>query len=209
MLEINNLKKSYSGRELFKGINFELRIGSRTAIIGDTGSGKSVLLETILGYRDFTTGTVLFENKKLPYENMDRVLQLRSRVGYISTEDLFLKDTTIYNNIKWICGASDGHIIEIASAVGLSTELYKSVKKLSKLQIWRLKLALSSFNSQLLLLDNPLSDLEFSEAIEYLRTVIEFCEVRNCGLLVTTDSEDLIKEFRMDKVYKLEDGVLL
>jgi ABC-type phosphate/phosphonate transport system ATPase subunit len=209
MLEISNLKKSFAGRDVLNGVTFDLRIGGRVAIIGGVGSGKTTLLDSILGYKSLTNGTVLFENKKLPYENKDRVVQLRKSVGYISQNDYFLKGTTIFNHFKWIFKMSESQIVDLTAEVGLSTVLYSPVEILSESDKWRLKLALASVGTNLIVIDDPLSSLSFEESIGALQKLFQFLEQRNIGVLITTSSEDLIKEFYMDRVYKLVDGVLV
>jgi len=209
MLEISNLKKGFSDRNVLNGVTFDLRIGSRTAIVGGVGSGKTALLDSILGYQKFTNGTVLFENKKLPYENSSKVVELRRRVGYLSEKNHFLKGATLYNHFKWIFKLQESQIVDLTAELELSTNLYSRVESLSEAELWRFKLALASVGAEILLIDDPLSSLSFNESVEALTLLFRFLEQRRVGLLITTSEEELIKGFYMDRVYRLTDGVLV
>lgn len=62
MLTVSNLSKSFGGRELFKGVTFELRPGRRIALVGSNGTGKTTLLEIVVGLGDQDTGQVVRPN---------------------------------------------------------------------------------------------------------------------------------------------------
>lgn len=62
MLTVSNLSKAFGGRELFNGVTFELRPGRRIALVGSNGTGKTTLLEIVVGLGDPDTGQVVHPN---------------------------------------------------------------------------------------------------------------------------------------------------
>lgn len=79
MLKINNLHASVDGKEILRGINFEVHAGEVHAIMGPNGSGKSTLASVIAGKEKFevTSGEVLFEGANL----LDLSIENRARAG--------------------------------------------------------------------------------------------------------------------------------
>ena len=61
MIEINNLHKSFDNREVLKGITSRFESGKTNLIIGQSGSGKTVLIKNIVGLFEPTEGDVLYD----------------------------------------------------------------------------------------------------------------------------------------------------
>ena len=79
LLKIENLKVNVAGKEILKGINFEVNPGEVHAIMGPNGSGKSTLASVLTGKDGYevTEGSILFEGKNL----MDLAPEVRAREG--------------------------------------------------------------------------------------------------------------------------------
>ncbi|MGB2514563.1 MAG: ATP-binding cassette domain-containing protein, partial [Flavobacteriaceae bacterium] len=65
MIEVQNLKKSFEGAEVLKGISAVFEKGKTNLIIGQSGSGKTVFLKCLLGLFEADEGKILFEGKRL------------------------------------------------------------------------------------------------------------------------------------------------
>ena len=63
ILSIQNVKKSFGGLDVLKGINLEIEQGKITGIIGPNGAGKSTLFDIISGYQKANEGKIIFEGK--------------------------------------------------------------------------------------------------------------------------------------------------
>ena len=94
-----------------KNINFTINPGETLAILGNTGSGKSTIIELISRLYDVTAGSVLLDDKPIKKLNLNEV---RNQIGFVP-QDPFLFSDTIENNIKFgKKNASEQEIIEAA-----------------------------------------------------------------------------------------------
>lgn len=76
MIEVHNLHKSFSGKQVLKDVDFEIHEGETFAIIGRSGSGKSVLLKHLIGLMKPDQGRVLIDGvdiNAVPYEELREV----------------------------------------------------------------------------------------------------------------------------------------
>lgn len=63
MIEIKNISKSFEGRQVLKNINIQFAKGKCNLIIGQSGSGKTVLMKTLVGLHSPDEGEVMFGNR--------------------------------------------------------------------------------------------------------------------------------------------------
>jgi ATP-binding cassette subfamily B protein len=98
-IEFKNLSFTYEDTKItaLKNINFTVQPGETLAIIGNTGSGKSTILELIGRLYDVPSGSLLIDNTPIKKLNLDN---LRGSIGYVP-QDAFLFSDTIENNIKF------------------------------------------------------------------------------------------------------------
>jgi ATP-binding cassette, subfamily B, bacterial PglK len=94
-LELVNVSFKYpnSKNNTIEGINLKIEAGSLTGIIGETGSGKSTLVDLILGLIHPKSGDIYYNNIKVGADN-----GLKSKVAYIP-QDIFIIDDTLSNNV--------------------------------------------------------------------------------------------------------------
>ena len=83
MIRINNLYKSFHGKEVLFDINVDFETGKTNLIIGQSGSGKTVLLKSIVGLHEIDSGEIWYENtlfNKLEFEEKKKI---RSEIGML------------------------------------------------------------------------------------------------------------------------------
>ena len=93
-----------------KNINLSVEAGETIAILGNTGSGKSTLIELISRLYDVSEGTIYIDEKPLKESNLN---DIRAQIGFVP-QDPFLFSDTIENNIKF--GKEDAQKEEIIEA---------------------------------------------------------------------------------------------
>ena len=80
-IEINNLHKSFDNREVLKGITSRFESGKTNLIIGQSGSGKTVLIKNIVGLFEPTEGDVLYDGRSFMSMNKKERALLRREMG--------------------------------------------------------------------------------------------------------------------------------
>lgn len=177
-VEFKNVTFKYpdTGIEALKNISFKVKPGQTIGILGNTGAGKSTILELIGRLYDTTAGEILIDGKPIQKINLQ---QYRNQIGYVP-QDAFLFSDTIANNIKFGKeNASENEMIAAAKLASVHTNIidfkngYKTVLgergvTLSGGQKQRVSIARALIkNPNLLLLDDSLSavDTETEERI--------------------------------------------
>ena len=89
IIELKNVKKSFGPVEVLKDVNFTVRIGEVTALVGDNGAGKSTLIKGLAGIQTYDSGEVLFEDKPVELTSPRQSSELGIDVVY---QDLALCD---------------------------------------------------------------------------------------------------------------------
>lgn len=100
-IEIIDLKKSFDGGKEFvlNGMNLQIPKGKLTAIIGFSGTGKSVLLKHILGLIKPTSGTIKVFGKDISTMTLDELIGLRCRLGVLFQHAALFDDMTVLENV--------------------------------------------------------------------------------------------------------------
>lgn len=177
-IEFRNLSFTYpdTGIQALKNVNFTISPGETLAIVGNTGSGKSTILELIGRLYDVEEGMLLIDNTPIKKLNLS---DLRNSIGYVP-QDAFLFSDTLKNNIRFGKNdATEEEVIEAAKnavvhdniiqfSKGYDTVLGERGITMSGGQKQRLSIARAIIkNPQILLFDDSLSavDTETEERI--------------------------------------------
>ena len=96
LISFNDVRFSYeAGKEVLKGITFEAKPGTSTALVGPSGSGKSTIIGLVAAFHSPDSGTVLVDGQDL---SQVRLSSYRPQLGVV-LQDTFLFDGSIYDNI--------------------------------------------------------------------------------------------------------------
>ena len=100
MIEVRDLAKRFGDRQVLDGVNLTVPDGETVAIIGRSGSGKSVLLKHLVGLITPDAGTVRIDG--VVVQELDRrgLMTLRARIGYVFQFAALLDSLTIGDNIR-------------------------------------------------------------------------------------------------------------
>jgi lipoprotein-releasing system ATP-binding protein len=203
LLSVRDLHKSFSegGSEIhvLRGINLELAVGERLAIVGASGVGKSTLLH-ILGTLDRpTSGKIFFEGQELPLADEARLCQFRNRqVGFIFQFHYLLPDFTALDNVMFpalIQGmdapTAKREAVRLLELVGLKERMSHRPGKLSGGEQQRVAVARAVIlKPKLVLADEPTGSLDQRIGEEVQALLFRLNEEHKIALVVATHNRE-------------------
>lgn len=101
MIEVINLRKSFGDTEILKGVSTTLETGKINLIIGQSGSGKTVFLKSLLNVFDPTSGSILFDGRDIMKMSAREKRQLRSEIGTVFQGSALFDSMTVEENIMF------------------------------------------------------------------------------------------------------------
>lgn len=214
VLEIKNLTKTFDIKSLttVNDVSFHLNQGERLSIIGPSGTGKSTLVKMIAGLVTPKSGEVYLDGELL-LSNKYYNHELSKRLAYVAQELTLDEEKTIFDNIKVkVAHESEDSIHvkvrDMIEVFGLQYKDFKRPSELSTGQKQRAHMACALVNHpDILILDEPFSNLDRSLREELKSELFEICEQRGITLLmVTHDLEDAFSE--SDRLLVMADGIV-
>lgn len=99
MIELSNVHKQFEDNEVLKGIDTVFETGKTNLIIGQSGSGKTVLLKCIVGLMEPTSGDILYDGRSLAAMGKKERTQLRSELGMLFQGSALFDSLTVQDNV--------------------------------------------------------------------------------------------------------------
>jgi len=101
MIAINNIHKSFEDKEVLKGITTVFPAGQTNLIIGQSGSGKTVLMKCIVGLLEPTSGQILYDGRDFVAMNKREKALLRREMGMIFQSAALFDSLTVLENVMF------------------------------------------------------------------------------------------------------------
>lgn len=198
MLTVRSLFKSYGGarpREILRGIELHVARGEYVAIMGESGVGKSTLLNLIAGLDTPDSGTISLDGSELTTLDDDaRTLLRRDRMGFVFQAFHLLPHLTVAQNVALplsLAGTPRAQtrqrVGDMLAAVGLADAAASRPRELSGGEMQRVAIARALVHRPLLLLaDEPTGNLDADSAAQVLALLREQVKRESgAGILVT------------------------
>ena len=213
MLSVRGVRKSYGGvraREILRDISLEVHRGELVAIMGESGVGKSTLLNLIAGLDRPDAGSIVVDGVDLSTLDDDaRTLFRRGRLGFVFQAFHLLPHLTVAQNVRLPLdlagvGAREGEArtAAILEAVGIAPLARDYPRTLSGGEIQRAAIARAMVHEPALVLaDEPTGNLDADSASEVLALLRESVRRRAGAGVLVTHSEAAARA--ADRVYVL------
>lgn len=203
---IENVVKTFGEDKVLKNVSHAFERGKVHGIIGNNGSGKTVMLKCICGFMQPTTGRVLVRGKQIGKD-----VDFPENIGIIIEAPGFLPTKTGFRNLQILASLRGKigreEIIRTIERVGLDPAMRKPVSKYSLGMRQRLGIAQAIMEDpDLLILDEPFNGLD-KHGVEDIRNIImELKEQKKTILLVSHNGEDI--RLLCDTVCEMDAGYL-
>lgn len=214
ILEVNDLRKSFDGQEVLKGISTTIRKGDVLALIGPSGCGKSTFLRSLNLLEVPTGGHVLFEGTDLTDKSVD-INHVREKIGMVFQQFNLFPNMTIKENIilapvklgKLTKEEADKKAEELLARIGLSDKADAYPAQLSGGQKQRIAIVRSlAMNPDIILFDEPTSALDPEMVGEVLNVMKELAQ-DGMTMVVVTHEMGFAREVA-NRVMFINEGVI-
>lgn len=189
------MSKRFGGRTVLNEISLEVRAGEYVAILGESGIGKSTLLNVIAGLEPVDAGEIHFDGRELTRMDDDALTLLRrSHYGFVFQAFHVLPQLSVEQNVGLpllLRGITDAEKVEnIIAAVGLAGREASSPRELSGGELQRVAIARALVGDpKLVLADEPTGNLDPENARQVLTLVRNQTKERGAAAVLATHSE--------------------
>ena len=214
VITLKNLKKSFSGRDILKGIDLEIKKNEVISVIGSSGSGKSTMLRCINLLEEASSGDILFYDKSVVGGDIN-VNEYRSKIVMVFQQfNLFSNMSVLDNCVRphtVVLGRSKEEAKENAlkylRKVGMAEYINARPAQLSGGMKQRVAIARAlSMNPEVILFDEPTSALDPEMVGEVLDVMKEFAKAGMTMIVVT--HEMAFARDVSDRVIFIDEGVI-
>lgn len=100
-LSVRNLKKSFGEKHVHKDVTFDLREGEILGLFGGSGTGKSVVLRSIIGLEQPDAGEIIFEDQDLTKLSERQLFEIRTHISYVFQNGALFDSLTVEENLAY------------------------------------------------------------------------------------------------------------
>lgn len=216
MIEVKNIVKKFGDQTVLKGISTRFEAGMTNLIIGQSGSGKTVFLKTLLGIHTPDGGTISFDGRIYSELSNDEKRALRTEIGMVFQGSALFDSMTVEENVgfplKMFTKKTPKEIKErvdfVIDRVNLTNAHYKRPSEISGGMQKRVAIARAIVNNpKYLFCDEPNSGLDPKTAIVIDNLIQEITKEYNITTVINTHDMNSVMEIG-EKIVFLKNGLL-
>jgi phospholipid/cholesterol/gamma-HCH transport system ATP-binding protein len=213
ILEVKNVYKSFEGKEVHKGVSFSLEAGETIGLLGPSGTGKSVLLRSIIGLEQIDSGEITFHQKRIDNLQENQLYSLRTKISYAFQTGALFDSISVFENVayplfehtKFSEKEIEEKVRDILRIVNMEEAINLKPSDLSGGMQKRVGLARSMIlNPEILLYDEPTAGLDPVNVEMVIDVIDKFKRKGISGIFVTHDIPAAKKI--CDRILILKDG---
>jgi phospholipid/cholesterol/gamma-HCH transport system ATP-binding protein len=214
---VKGLRKSFGEQQVLKGIDLAVNKGEILAVLGKSGTGKSVLLRLLIGLEKPDAGSICIRGQETSNLRMDQMNEVRLKIGFLFQEGALYDSLTIAENVafplrrhtKMSDAERQEKVRSLLNSVGLDKDLEKMPGSISGGMRKRVGLARAlALDPEILLFDEPTAGLDPITAAEIGTLVQKQRDERKVSSIVVTHDMHAAHYF-CDRLVMLKEGNIL
>lgn len=215
VLEIQHLNKSFGSNDVLKDFSMTLSKGENLAVLGKSGSGKSVLIKCIVGLIEPDAGSISVFGKLIDDLSHEELDQVRARIGFLFQSNALYDSMTVRENLEfplrrhWLDRENlnpEKSVIEALEDVGLEHTIDMMPSELSGGMRKRIALARTLIlKPDIILYDEPTTGLDPITAREISRLIVKVQQKYNTSSLIISHDMNCI-DITSNRVIMLIEG---
>jgi phospholipid/cholesterol/gamma-HCH transport system ATP-binding protein len=214
---VKDLRKKFGSQTVLNGINFQAVRGETVAVLGRSGTGKSVLLKLLIGLQTPDSGSVRIHGQEIGNLNVSQLNEVRKKMGFLFQQAALYDSLCVEDNVafplsrhtKMPAAERKQRARELLAVVGMEKDLEKLPSQISGGMQKRVGLARAlALDPDVVLFDEPTAGLDPITAAEIGDLILELKRRRKMTAVVVTHDIHGAKRFS-DRLLLLDEGKVL
>jgi phospholipid/cholesterol/gamma-HCH transport system ATP-binding protein len=217
VIEVNNLHISFGKQKVLTGVSFSLFKGENLVILGESGTGKSVLIKCITELLIPDEGTIMVLNKNVNAVDQKELAALRKKIGFLFQSGALYDSMTVKENLEFPLlrmkkrlgkKEVEEKVGEVLENVGLKQALHKMPSELSGGMRKRIALARTLITDpEIMLYDEPTTGLDPITGAEISSLINDVRKKYHTSSIIITHDMDCAKRVA-DRIIMLKHGTV-